>query len=126
MNDVAFRLLVVAGVAVIAVVAALVARRLAVPRHPPLRSAGVALPPGLVVFTATTCDRCREALTVARATGVPLREITYELEGQMFASLGVDGVPLTLVVDQEGNARRLLAGVPARRTLRRALAAAGW
>jgi hypothetical protein len=126
MSDVAFRLLVVAGVVVVAVVAALTARRLAAPRHPPLRSAGVPLPPGLVVFTATTCDRCREALSVARATGVPLREITYELEAELFATLGVDGVPLMLIVDQGGIPRRLLAGVPARRTLRRELAAAGW
>jgi len=120
------RLLLVGGVAVLAVGGAWLARALAGPRHPPLTMGDVALPPGLVVFTATKCSRCREALAVARSTGVPLREVTHELEAGLFTALGVEAVPLTLVVDQRGDPRRLLAGVPGKRTLRRALAAAGW
>ncbi len=126
MSDLAVRLLVVGLVIVVAGAVVVAARRLAKPRHPPLAPGEVSFPPGLVVFTATTCDRCREALSVARATGLPLREVTHELEAGLFATFGVEGVPLTLVVDPEGIPRRLLAGVPARRALRRALAAAGW
>jgi len=99
------RLLLVGGVAVLAVGGAWLARALAGPRHPPLTMGDVALP---------------------RSTGVPLREVTHELEAGLFTALGVEAVPLTLVVDQRGDPRRLLAGVPGKRTLRRALAAAGW
>jgi hypothetical protein len=120
-SDLAFRLVLVAVVVGAATVAALIARRTAV-THPPVSIDGLGLGPGLVVFTSTDCARCRQALGLAKATGLPLREVTYELEPALLERAGVIGVPLTLVVAADGRLVGQVAGVKRRalqRTIRR-------
>lgn len=93
--------------------------------HPPVDIAGLGLPPGLVVFTSTNCRRCKDALAAARHVGVPMREVTYELESDLQQRAGVSGVPLTVVVDPSGRAVAQLAGPVRLRKLQRAVARAG-
>ena len=125
MDDLGVRLLVVGGVLLAAAVAAFIARRFGTAHHPPVDVGGLNLPAGIVLFTSTTCSKCKEALSRAKATGAPLREITYEIEAARFEEAGVDGVPLLLVMSASGEVVEQLAGLPGRRRLRRALDRAG-
>ena len=109
----------------VAAVAAGTARRLR-PHHPPLDIVGLGLPPGVVVFTSTDCPRCKPVLAAARASGAPMREVTYELEGDLQRRAGVVGVPLTIVVDHGGNIVVQLAGAVSASRLRRAITRAGF
>ena len=93
--------------------------------HPPLQLGEIDLPEGIVMFTSTDCSGCREALSVAKATGAPLREITFELEPAIQEQAGVTGVPLTLVVDDGGEPVAQIAGVLKPARLRRELRRAG-
>jgi thioredoxin-like negative regulator of GroEL len=93
--------------------------------HPPLDLAGASFQSGIVVFTSTECRRCKEVLAVAKATGAPLREVTYELEPALQEQLGVAGVPLTLVIDAKGQRVAQFAGPVRPQRLRRALRRAG-
>ncbi len=123
MADALVRLLIVAGVIAAAAGVAFLFRRR--PFHPPVDIAGMGLGPGLVVFTSTTCRRCKVVLAAAKSVGVPLREVTYELEGALQERAGVTGVPLTLVVDQSGTVVAQYAGLVTARRLRRAVERAG-
>jgi glutaredoxin len=96
------------------------------PQHPPLTVAGLGLPPGLVVFTSAECRRCKDVLAVAKSVGVPLREVTYELESDLQKRVGVTGVPLTLVIDRSGEVVAQLAGRLRMASLVRAVARAGF
>jgi glutaredoxin len=116
-------LLVVVVVAVAAGLGMLAKRKLAT--HQPVDIGGVGFEPGLVVFTSTACHRCKEVLAAAKATGVPLREVTYELEADLQERVGVTGVPLTLVIDGSGRLDRRFAGPVGRHRLQRALRRAG-
>lgn len=92
--------------------------------HPPVVIEGLGFGTGLVVFTSTECVRCKEALAAAKATGLPLREVTYELEPGLLERAGVTGVPLTLVIDVQGQLVSQIAGVK-HRALRKAARAIG-
>lgn len=105
------------------VVAYLTRRR--IPHHPPVVIAGLGLPSGIVVFTSTECQRCKETLAMAKSLGVPVREVTYELESDLQGRVGVVGVPLTLVINPSGQQVVQLAGRPRRGALRRAVRRAG-
>ena len=118
MAELQWRIGLVLLVVAIAVAIALIGRRRAY--HPPVDISGLGLPPGLIVFTSTACTRCKEVLATAKALGVPLREVTYELEPDLQESAGVTGVPLTLVVDAEGTLVTQIAGAVSARRLRRA------
>jgi hypothetical protein len=122
MSDLGLRLLVVGGVVVVVALSTLAARRYGSPHLRPVDVDGLDLPPGLVVFTSTTCATCRRALGAAKATGAPLREITYELEAATFERAGVGAVPLTLVIGGDGEVVDQVGGVPRPARLRRALA----
>ena len=124
MADAGLRLALVVAVIVIAAVVAIVARRRGSYHHA-LDIEGAGFDPGLVIFTSTDCRRCKEVLEVAKATGAPLREVTYELEAGLQERLGVTGVPLTLVVDSTGKAAAQFAGSIHPRRLGRALARSG-
>ena len=89
--------------------------------HPPVTVDGLGLPPGLIIFTSTACHRCKDALAVARAVDVPLREVTFELESELQERAGVTGVPLTLVIDRSGEPVAQIAGRLRRRSLQRAI-----
>ena len=118
MAELAWRIGLVLLVVAIAAGVAMMGRRRAY--HPPVDIAGLGLPPGLVVFTSTTCRRCKEVLAAAKSLEVPLREVTYELEPDLQERVGVTGVPLTLVVDAEGALKTQIAGAASARRLRRA------
>lgn len=122
-DDILGRVILVAGVLVIAAIVAYLSRRR--PPHAPVDIAGLGFGPGLVVFTSTECRRCKLVLTAAKATGAPLREVTYELESSLQERAGVTGVPLTIVVDSVGEPTAQFAGLVGERRLRRALSAAG-
>lgn len=124
MTDPALRLLLVALVLVVGIGGGVLARR-RFTYHPPLDIAGLDFAPGLVVFTSTNCERCKEVLAVAKATAAPLREVTFELEPGLQDQVGVTGVPVTLVIGRSGQVVSQLAGSVSRRRLRSALRRAG-
>lgn len=131
MNDVLVRLAVVAGIVVLAAVAARVVGRVRRPPHPEVRVGDLGDRPGVVVFTSTTCSTCKDAIAELESLDVPFREVTNELEAHRFAEWGVVAVPVTVVLDSEGAVVGTFSGVPRRRPLRRALASAeilgsGW
>lgn len=125
MDDLAARVLIVAGVVAIAVVATLLARRFGSPHHVPVDLTGLGLPSGIVIFTSTTCANCKEALARVRGTGAPVREVTHEIEEAKFEAAGVSGVPLTVIVDDDGRVVDQIAGVPRPGRLQRSLRRAG-
>lgn len=124
MDSTVVRVILVIVVLAVAAAAAGLARRVR-PHHPPIDIEGLGLPPGVIVFTSTDCPRCTPVLAAARASGAPLREVTYELEGDLQRRAGVVGVPLTIVVDDSGKISAQLAGRVSPRRLRRAVARAG-
>lgn len=121
MDDPLVRFLVVGGVALVAAVGALATRRWQRPVHPPVDVRGLGLPSGIVVFTSGECGNCAAARRAAAATGAPVREVTWELEGALLERAGVVSVPLTLVIDDHGAVLAQIVGVPAVRRLRRVL-----
>jgi hypothetical protein len=124
MGDLLVRLLLIGAVVGVAAGLGYLARgKLA--NHPSVSIDGFDLGPGLVVFTSTECVRCKQVITAARATGAPLREITYELEASLQERMGVTGVPLTLVIDRSGRLRSQFAGRVTEARLSRALRRAG-
>ena len=125
MDSTLLRVLLVLLVLGVAAAAAGIARRTA-SHHPPIDIAGLGLPAGVVVFTSTDCPRCKPVLGAARASGAPVREVTYELEGDLQRRAGVVGVPLTIVVDRGGAIVAQFAGRLSAGRLRRAVARAGF
>lgn len=126
MSSVVIRALVVLVLVGVAFGVARLASRWLRPIHAPPTLEGLDVPAGLVIFTSTDCGNCRDALDAAADTGAPIREVTYELEPTLFEKAGVEAVPLTAVVNEAGSVVATFAGVPNRRGLRRALAAAGF
>lgn len=125
MSDQLIRVMVVLGVVAVAVFAAFVARKLARPVHPNITVGDVGDRPGVVLFTSTDCGNCREAIDVLQGASIPFREVTHDLEPQRFDTWDVVGVPLTVVLDAEGNIVDSMTGVPRRRALIRAVQVAG-
>ena len=126
MEDFAARTLLVLGVVAAAVVAGRIMRRWQRPTHPPVDLAGLSLPPGIIAFTSTQCDNCKKVMAIVGSVGVPVREVTHELEGPLFDSARVEAVPLLVVTDRSGVVVRQLAGTPSKAAVRRAVHAAGW
>jgi len=125
MNDQIARVLVVLAVTGVAVLIAVVSRRLQRPVHPDITVGDIGDRPGVILFTSTDCGNCKEAIAVLRAEDVPFREVTHELEPQRFESWMVMAVPLTVVLDMAGDVVGLMAGVPRRRSLKNAVRSAG-
>jgi hypothetical protein len=124
MSDIAIRLGLIVAVIAVAAGGGVVARKKLV-GHPPVHIDRAGFDPGLVVFTSTECSRCKAVIAAAKATGAPLREVTYELERSLQEQVGVVGVPLTLVIDRRGRLRSQYAGSVGESKLRRALDRAG-
>lgn len=125
MDSAVLRVLALIAVLLIAGIIALVTRR-ARPHHPPVTIDGLDLPAGIVVFTSTDCPRCREVLELVKTVDVPLREVTYEIEGALQRRAGVVGVPVTLIIADSGNLVAQLPGRFRRRALVRAVDRAGF
>ena len=119
------RLLVIVFVFAVALIIALVARRLKRPTHPMLSVGDVGDRPGVVLFTSTDCSNCREAIVALKTAGIPFREVTHDLEPQRFETWDVLAVPLTVVIDVDSRIVEMMSGVPRRRRLARAVRAAG-
>lgn len=120
MDDLWVRLLVIAAVTAAVAGAAFATRKWQRPGHPRLEVSGRGLGPGAVVFTSTDCVTCKEALQVIRNLDMPMREVTWELEGRVLEELGVSAVPLTAFVGADDVVVDQIVGVPRRRRLRRA------
>ena len=126
MSDVIVRAVVVVALMLVAVGVARLAARWQRPVHRPPDLHGLGMPAGIVLFTSTECRNCRNALAAAEDTGAPIRQITHELEPDVFEKAGVEAVPLTAVVGGDGSVTATFAGVPPARRLRRALRGAGF
>jgi hypothetical protein len=119
------RLALIVALIVIVVAAARLIARWQRPPHPSIDLGDFGPRPGLVVFTSTDCSNCKEALAVAGDLGVEVREVAWELEPAVQEAVGVEAVPLTAVVDADGNIEALMTGVPKRGPLERAVRRAG-
>lgn len=117
-------LIVLAAVLAIVVVARAIGRSRS-PAHPAVDLGHLGAAAGIVIFTSTDCSNCREALGVVERRGVPIRQVSYELEPMEFDRAGVEAVPLTVVVGDSGTVSAVIAGVPPGRRLDRAIARAG-
>jgi hypothetical protein len=112
MSEIWFRLLLVAGALAIVVVVAMFLRR-----PPPSREAveGTGLGPGVYLFSSRTCADClvaREQLT-ERLGETGFVEIEWEEDPGRFSRVGIEVVPCTVVVTEDGMATRL-PGLPDR------------
>lgn len=112
-----------AALVVMAVAAALAASRWSRPRHPAVDVTSLELPSGLVVFTSTDCRDCSAVMGMVRNRGVPVREVTFELEPSTFEAAGVEGVPLIVGISSDGSQVGQLGGVPSERRLQRLIGA---
>ncbi len=74
------------------------------------------------MFTSTDCATCKDALAVVKPLDLPLREVTWELEGSTLERLNVSAVPLTVFVGNDEEVLDQAVGVPRRWWLRRAAA----
>ena len=111
-------------VLVVVAVARLVARWQK-PPHPPVDLDGIGERPGVIAFTSTDCTTCSEAMRVVDEAGTSVREITWELEPQLFDRYHVEAVPLIAVLDDMGRSLFFETGVPNRRRFRAAIRTAG-
>lgn len=125
MSPQATRLLIVAGVIGLALIVAFLVRKLQHPTHPDLRVGDVGDRPGVVLFTSTDCSKCKEVIAMLQAEMIPFREVTHDLEPQRFETWDVLAVPLTVVLDVDGDIVGTMSGVPRRRTLIRSVHKAG-
>lgn len=124
MSDTTVRLVVVFVAIAAALVIAVIATKVKRPIHPVITVGDVGDRPGVLLFTSTDCGTCREAIAVLQDESIAFREVTYDLEPHRFETWTVFAVPLTVVVDAEGEVLKMMSGVPPRRALRRAVAAA--
>ena len=126
MDSAVVQVLLVMAVVVAAIGIGRAADRRQRPTHPPVDLSGLDVPPGVVVFTSTQCDNCKRVMARLREIGAPVREVTHELEPQLFESAAVGAVPLAVVTDPQGIVVAQLAGAVSRRAVRRAVVKAGW
>jgi hypothetical protein len=110
MNEVWLRLAIVIGaVAVSLLIVAMLRRRPAVSAN----REGVPLHPGVYLFTSSTCADCvgaRERLEDMLGSSGYI-EIGWEDDPGLFTHLGIDAVPCTIVVGDDG-AASLYPGMP--------------
>ena len=126
MPDLAVRLVLVASVAALSIGAGLWATRRRRKVQPPADVKGLGIDAAVVAFTSTDCSTCRKVMRRLGSLGVPVREVTHELEPGLLEKAGVGGVPLVVVLDDGGTPVAQFAGSVSGRRLRRALRAAGW
>lgn len=123
MDDAVTRLVVAIVLGIIVLALARAARRFQQPVHPLIDLAGTDLPTGVLLFTSTDCTNCAAARERLKEAGVPYREVTWELEGRVLESAGIQAVPVAVFRSEHGATVAQIAGVPTRRALRKAMAA---
>jgi glutaredoxin len=121
MTEEAGRILLVGAVAVLALISAALASRLRAGRVERSVLRLDELPDRVIVFTSDACAACTRIRAVLEKSGVSFREVRYEVEPELHRRVGVAAVPLLVIRDQSGRVAARIAGVPARRRLRRAL-----
>ena len=115
MTDFEFRIAVIAVILIMVGIAAALAGRSR--RARPLRTIREDLPPGVHLFTSSTCATCTEARSVITSTyGDGFTEIRHEDDPQSFGRHGIARVPTAIVVGVDGTAL-VFEGVPARQHL---------
>ena len=110
---------------VVVIVAARLVARWQKPPHPPLDFTGLGERPGVVVFTSTDCATCVDVMETVSGVSAPVREVTWELEPQLFDRYHVEAVPLIAVLDEEGRSTLFETGKLKPRRLAKAVRAAG-
>jgi hypothetical protein len=111
MDDVAMRLALVAGFLLLSLLGIAFMRHRAAAPFRVIRRTG--LGPGVYFFSSATCAECRPArsVLVERLGEDGFVEHSWESDPGILESLGVDGVPATLVVEGSGSGR-LWTGMP--------------
>lgn len=117
MDEFVVRLMVAAGIAGAASIAAIVIRGGRAWRRRSFESAD--LEPGIHLFSSESCGSCRRARSVIERTGLPFSEHTYESEAPLLEEHGIDRVPSVAWVPVRGHAGWLAEGVPTERALLR-------
>ena len=118
MSEPLARALVVASALVVALAVAFVAWR-----GPRRRARAVALdlsplePGTTVFFTDPVCATCDTARARLRSAGVTFVEVSYGSDPELMRAVGVEAVPLVVVVDRDGGESARIVGVPTRRGL---------
>jgi hypothetical protein len=119
------RVVIVLALVVTVIVVVRFAARWQKPPHPPIDLQGLGDRPGVVVFTSTDCSTCAEAMRTVGTAGASIREVTWELEPQLFDHYHVEAVPLVAVLDQDGRSVMFETGAPSRNRFIKAIRAAG-
>jgi hypothetical protein len=115
MSDTAIRLMVIALIVGVVLMAAAVSGRARKAR--PQRSTREDLSPGVHLFTSTTCATCTEARAViASVYGDSFSETRHEEDPQSFGRHGIARVPTAIVVLADRTAL-VFEGVPRKRHL---------
>lgn len=104
MDEVWLRLALIGGALFIAAAATLVVRANATRR--PRELADTGLPPGVYYFSSSSCPDCTSVRTALEgALGESgFVELSWERDAVEFDRLGVDAVPATMVVSDDGSA----------------------
>lgn len=116
MDDLWFRLVVVALVGVAAIGWARLSRTGAALRRRSATFPGVR--PGVVLFTSESCSTCRRARTLLDRMGVEHREVDFGSHPEIFTRLRITKVP-TIAAVRPGGEGWMAAGVPSEWRLRR-------
>lgn len=117
MDEFVVRLIVAAGIAGAAAIAAIVMRRGRAWRRRSFES--VDLEPGLHLFSSESCGSCRRARSMIERTGLSFSEHTYESEAVLLEKHGIDRVPSVVWVPAGGQAGWVAEGIPTERSLLR-------
>jgi len=119
-SEMLVRVLIVAGVAVMALAVAFGIPRLAARRSERRPPSITDLPGEVLFFTSRSCPRCDQVRRMLRSEKVEAAEIVYEEHTGDWDRWGVGAVPLLVI--RRGSGPTTLAGPISRRRLRRALA----
>ena len=126
MNDVVVRLIIVLVAVIAALGFARVSRSRRALSQPPVDVSGLGLESPVVAFTSKGCENCMQVMALLASVGAQVREVSFDLDPELFEAAGVEAVPLVVVVDRDGNPVWQRGGKLTGRTVRRALARAGW
>lgn len=104
MDELWTRIFLIASALLVATMVVAVRRKMASATPRPLPSTG--LEAGVYLFTSADCDECalaRAKLEDSLGEG-GYAEIAWERQPELFADLGVDAVPATMIVVTDGSA----------------------